>query len=62
MFSLYDLCVCGHPHPEHTAWGNCRGCSACPDDSSDHPFQQCPCRTFALAEATADEPVSFESR
>jgi hypothetical protein len=63
MFSLYDRCVCGHRHPVHTAWGTCRGCSACSEDPGDHPFVQCPCRRFEHdAVDTSQEDPTLDSR
>jgi hypothetical protein len=52
---IYDRCVCGHPHPEHTMFGTCHGCLNCTDDvvgdaDDDHPYRQCDCRKYVLGE------------
>lgn len=51
---IYDRCLCGHRHPEHTMFGRCRGCLSCTDDivdeDDDHPYQQCDCRAYVLGE------------
>jgi hypothetical protein len=58
--SLYDQCVCGHMHPEHTAWGRCRGCITClTDDRSDHPYNPCTCRSFTF-ESRRFEPLGTD--
>jgi hypothetical protein len=50
---IYDRCLCGHPHPEHTMFGRCHGCLNCTDDvidDDDHPYLQCDCRKYVLGE------------
>jgi hypothetical protein len=62
---IYDRCLCGHRHPEHTMFGRCHGCLNCtdvvnddsaqeedstPEDEDDHPYRQCECRKFVLGE------------
>jgi hypothetical protein len=63
---IYDRCVCGHPHPEHSMFGTCHGCLNCTDDiaddegttvpgqardaDDDHPYRQCTCRKYVLGE------------
>ena len=58
---IYDVCTCGHRHPEHSQSGSCRGCLDCPDveerlpegqEADEHPYRQCECRRFDVVEAT----------
>lgn len=68
---IYDLCTCGHRHPEHTLFGTCRGCIDCPDVESrppgeadlyddDHAYRQCDCRSFDFDESAS--AVDAQSR
>lgn len=54
-YGIYELCICGHRHAEHSLFGTCRACTDCGADMSgdfdnEHPYQQCQCREFRVVE------------
>jgi hypothetical protein len=54
-YGIYERCVCGHRHAEHSLFGTCRACADCEDDmgrdvDEEHPYQQCKCREFRVVE------------
>jgi hypothetical protein len=55
-YGIYEPCLCGHRHAEHTLFGTCRACTDCEDDmgrdadDDEHAYVQCECREFRAVE------------
>jgi hypothetical protein len=52
---IYEQCMCGHRHAEHSLFGTCRACVDCEGDISvdlddEHVYQQCQCGEFRVVE------------
>lgn len=54
-YGIYEPCMCGHRHAEHSLFGTCRACIGCGDDAGrdlddEHVYLQCACREFRAME------------